>query len=682
MRGADRLIVLIILAIAPITLNQSWSFADCPGLGPIGEDPNVGWVQLPDSITTCPAGDSVLTGHPSRVRAMIFYGDDCHNPRVGVPPDSIWIRTSVVSGNLIVNDQPNRVFAEDSTNSLGYARFELPSVSGCGRLRLSLYVSGVAYDSLTVTVRSVDASADGRVSNSGYDWDSFCDVNYDGALTSLDRLVINPHNTEWHRNALIGTPIQRTNLTSEPAGSIGDGSIAWEPNGDRLALSVHTSIDPTVPCALFLVHSDPKDGNTLVQITHPPGQGIDDYSPAWSPFGQQIAWDRGIRAIWSKNIVTGESLLVTSSGDEFNPGDNDPAYSPNGAFIAFSRNDPTSSKFHIYKINLDTAELTPLTSGSSNNDRFPSWTPDGAAILFERNVSGSTYGIYKVAAGGGTVAQIYSSGAFDAILPAAVPDGRLVLASVAPATLYATRTIEPSITNPHGIVNYSAFAGGAVGEIHPVMSPDGTRLAFVGTRPGAGDARQLWAVRRNMNLPPTLAAIGNKTVHRGDALQFAISASDPESNPLAYAAAPLTNGMTFNSTTRTFSWTPPVGSEGVYYVRFTASDSSGGADWEAIHIYVTPLPGRPLLGPLAMIGGGNPSSSGFSIATPHLAGADAELLVYNVAGRCIARCIGPSGKTLKWNGVESSGRQAAPGVYFYSLRVKDVLQEGRWIVVR
>jgi hypothetical protein len=341
-----------------------------------------------------------------------------------------------------------------------------------------------------------------------------------------------------------------------------------------------------------------------------------------------------------------------------------------------------TSKFHIYKINLDTRALTALTSGSSNDDRFPSWTPDGGAVLFERNVSGSTYGIYEVPASGGTVSQVYSSSSFAAILPTAVPDGRIVLASVAPSGLYVTRSIEPSLTSPHGIANYPAFAGGVVGEIHPVMSPDGTRAAFVGTKPGGGDARQLWAVRRNMNLPPTLAGIGNKTVHHGDLLQFTVSASDPESNPLAYTAAPLTNGMTFVSTTRTFAWTPPVGSEGVYYVRFTASDSSGGADWEAIHIYVTPLPARPLLSAIALSDGGNPSSSGFSIATPYRAGADAELLVYNVAGRRIARCIGPSGGALKWNAVEDSGRQAAPGIYFYSLRVKDVLQQGRWVVVK
>ena len=114
--------------------------ADCPGLGPIGEDPNVGWVSLPDSIAACPAGDSVVAGHPSRVRGVIFYGDDCHNPRSGVPPDSMWITTGFAVKTAYVRNGTAQLRVYDS------------------RGRLVATVNGKAGDRLYWTGRSNDGT--------------------------------------------------------------------------------------------------------------------------------------------------------------------------------------------------------------------------------------------------------------------------------------------------------------------------------------------------------------------------------------------------------------------------------------------------------------------------------------------------------------------------------------------
>ena len=60
---------------------------------------------MKDSLTACPAGDSVYYRRPARLRISVFYSDiDC-NPRVGVPPESIWAQVFSYTGNLTVNDE-------------------------------------------------------------------------------------------------------------------------------------------------------------------------------------------------------------------------------------------------------------------------------------------------------------------------------------------------------------------------------------------------------------------------------------------------------------------------------------------------------------------------------------------------------------------------------------------------
>ena len=76
------------------------------------------------------------------------------------------------------------------------------------------------------------------------------------------------------------------------------------------------------------------------------------------------------------------------------------------------------------------------------------------------------------------------------------------------------------------------------------------------------------------NQAPNLDAIGDKSVTTGSPLQFTISASDPDSDPLTYSATNLPTGATFNPTTRVFSWTPDETQAGSYQVHFEVTDGS------------------------------------------------------------------------------------------------------------
>ncbi len=88
----------------------------------------------------------------------------------------------------------------------------------------------------------------------------------------------------------------------------------------------------------------------------------------------------------------------------------------------------------------------------------------------------------------------------------------------------------------------------------------------------------------NINSPPLLDQIDNKTINEESTLTFTINASDPDNDSLAYSASNLPGGAAFNAVTQTFSWTPTY-AKGSYQVAFAVSDGSL-SDSETITIIV------------------------------------------------------------------------------------------------
>jgi hypothetical protein len=79
----------------------------------------------------------------------------------------------------------------------------------------------------------------------------------------------------------------------------------------------------------------------------------------------------------------------------------------------------------------------------------------------------------------------------------------------------------------------------------------------------------------SINQPPILNAIGDKTLKAGSLLTFAISATDPEGDPLTYSASNLPSGASFDPITLVFSWTPTTSQVGTYpALHFEVSDGN------------------------------------------------------------------------------------------------------------
>jgi hypothetical protein len=95
----------------------------------------------------------------------------------------------------------------------------------------------------------------------------------------------------------------------------------------------------------------------------------------------------------------------------------------------------------------------------------------------------------------------------------------------------------------------------------------------------------------NVTIPnngPFQYPIGNKIVNENESLQFNVTATDADSDPITYGTN-ATKG-TFNATTGNFSWTPAYGDAGVYVWYFNSSDGYGGVASEAITVTVNNTP--------------------------------------------------------------------------------------------
>jgi Tol biopolymer transport system component len=568
---------------------------------------NVTW-SYGDQVTACPAGDSTfVAGHPSRLRIVVNYSNALGAPRNLVPPESIWVNLATTSGNVIVNDATVATIpadqwsmrADDSTRA-GAARITVPSLSGCGTLRATVWVSGVSQGTASVTVRGLDTNADGRVTSA--DVTGACDLDYNGFNDDGGRITA--HDLHWHRNALFGSLLRVSSLcdTCSPGtlNSIGDGDLSWSPDGGRLAFSSHQTAGK---CKLFYTSSVPGVGEMMRQFTFPSSPDSDDYDPSWSALGTEIVWDRHDRVIYRKGIpgLAADTSMIAIYGSS------DPttevAISPDGKTVAFIEY-PAGIEAHVYTVPITGGARRQITNVPGQVESRPKWSPSGDTLIFDRAV-GNRWDQYFVPINVDPIppATLFHSAVVSVgtSSPSYSPDGAIVtMGDGSPHIAYTfdARAADPA--HRPGIANFPDFTYAGT---YPRYSPDGTRiglLAFDPRVPGAVDP-QLWAARRNMNLPPSIGTLAGVTVRDSmpvvdltipatQLTQFSFTASDPEGDSTIASAYFLNTGlgMSFTAATRTFSWIPPYSEIGHdFNVRFQVSTASGGTDYAIARIHVT-----------------------------------------------------------------------------------------------
>lgn len=190
-----------------------------------------------------------------------------------------------------------------------------------------------------------------------------------------------------------------------------------------------------------------------------------DYDPAPSPDGRLIAFSRR-GDIWLMNADgSGQRLLAQGGGN--------PTWSPNGRMIAFNGGGPGDCPPEAFRCGHLVAVWTVRVDGSGLRrhdaaSRNPSWSPSGRRIAYEGGIDpyGDAHGIRVARADGTSARWVARAGS----QPAWSPSGRLIAYS-------GKRGIE--VVRPDGTGRRRLAPGGWSAS----WAPRGNRLAYACGRP-------------------------------------------------------------------------------------------------------------------------------------------------------------------------------------------------------
>jgi TolB protein len=174
-----------------------------------------------------------------------------------------------------------------------------------------------------------------------------------------------------------------------------------------------------------------------------------DWLPAWSPDGQQLAWNHG-GTIWlMRSNGSGQRQLSAPGAADPRTG---PRWSPSGSTLAFA------GQGYIYLINGDGTNQRKLVAGD-----YPAWSPDGATLAFVR-----ANDLWIVNADGSGERRLTSDALATTSRPDWSPDGNSLVVARAgdiyqvDAAIGAERDLTP----------------GDRPDSDPVWSRDGSQIAF------------------------------------------------------------------------------------------------------------------------------------------------------------------------------------------------------------
>lgn len=172
-----------------------------------------------------------------------------------------------------------------------------------------------------------------------------------------------------------------------------------------VVFSKSSTVEGVAKGGLFAV----RDGR-LNQLTEDPGDG----EPAFSPDGRTIAYARGGDLFSVRPDGSGQRQLT--SGPEV---DSAPLVSANGRFVVFERRASAGAPADLYTVGSTGGGSRALTGGI-DDDSEAAFSPDGRAIVFVRGTAspgGVSDDLYSVRPTGGGLARLTRTGAVDEFAP-------------------------------------------------------------------------------------------------------------------------------------------------------------------------------------------------------------------------------------------------------------------------
>ncbi|MGD8787497.1 MAG: putative Ig domain-containing protein, partial [Phycisphaerales bacterium] len=147
------------------------------------------------------------------------------------------------------------------------------------------------------------------------------------------------------------------------------------------------------------------------------------------------------------------------------------------------------------------------------------------------------------------------------------------------------------------------------------------------------DSETITITVNNVNRPPVLDAISDRSVNENALLSFSVNATDPDGEAITYSVSGLPTGAVFAG--QTFTWTPSYIQAGSHNIKFTASDGMA-EDSQVMTITVNNVNIAPAL---TSIGNKSVYASQLLTFSVHATDFDGGSITYSATGM-------PSGATF------------------------------------
>ncbi|MGN6577546.1 MAG: TolB family protein [Nocardioides sp.] len=281
--------------------------------------------------------------------------------------------------------------------------------------------------------------------------------------------------------------------------------------------------DPFDGDPAWIAYQTFRDDHEGVWLVHPDGSGDHELDlglpvtaqlPDWSPDGTRLAvTTRGgeTEPLYEHVLATG---VTTQLFDCTYPcvGDDEPAYSPDGASVAFIRylgpfdeNGPSDCSLWIG--DRVTGQVRRVTDNEGcDREYFPRWSPDGSRLTYHRELpqaDGSVRTAVYVVNADGTGETRLTDPAMVAGSPDWSPDGQWIVFATYPLNVFQSGG-DSQLYRMHpdgtGLAQMTAFRG--VRATQPRYKPDGQWILFTAVRP---QHRSIWAMPADGGAPVVIA---------------------------------------------------------------------------------------------------------------------------------------------------------------------------------